>query len=297
MKQLPAIFRFFALLLLFVLFSINISAKQKSDSKQPRWITSSLPSPKSNTYDFFSASGSGKTLEEARQHALINMSSKLETERGITINSSTTMKNVSESTDGHKSNYSSSSFQLECIENGHPITLNSRIIDEYWEQDADGYICYNLYAVSDKNNPKGSYDDDITLTTSYGAKGLAYSLIPGVGQIYKGSPVKGGIIIGGEIACATMIVVSENLRSSYKKKMIEKPEFLDYYNKKADDWTTMRNVFIGAAAAIYVYNLIDAAVAPGRRQVVVKKNKSKLNYTFIPAFSNNYAGLSLVMNF
>lgn len=79
--------------------------------------------------------------------------------------------------------------------------------------------------------------------------------------------------------------------------MIEKPEFLDYYNKKADDWTTMRNVFIGAAAAIYVYNLIDAAVAPGRRQVVVKKNKSKLNYTFIPAFSNNYAGLSLVMNF
>lgn len=46
-------------------------------------------------------------------------------------------------------------------------------------------------------------------------------IVPGWGQMYKGSTVKGLCILGGEVALAAGIIVSENLRSSYVKKMHE----------------------------------------------------------------------------
>ena len=35
------------------------------------------------------------------------------------------------------------------------------------------------------------------------------------------------------------------------------------------NWAIGRNVCIGAAAALYAYNIVDAIVAPGARRVVV----------------------------
>ena len=122
------------------------------------------------------------------------------------------------------------------------------------------------------------------------------SLIPGVGQLYKGSKLKGGLILGGTVACAGMIIASENMRSSYIKKMQEKPVHKAFYNDKADLWCNVRNGFIGATAALYVYNLIDAAVAPGRRRVIVKEGNS-IYFSFFPSWNQNMTGLSLVMNF
>jgi len=41
------------------------------------------------------------------------------------------------------------------------------------------------------------------------------------------------------------------------------------YINSASNLATGRNVCIGAAAALYVYGLIDAIVAPGARRVVI----------------------------
>lgn len=288
------------ILILFFLLCVHcfvaVNAQQKSDRLRPRWLTTSLPISKSPSYIFIDASGIGNSLEEARQRAFINLSTKLEHERGIKVNSSVKIKSQAIRENGKRTQQTHQSYQMECTENGKEINMTTRVVDEYWERDTQGYVCYVLYTVTDNNYTGGSYDDAITLTTSYGARGLFYSLIPGVGQLYKGSKLKGGLIMGGSVACAGMIIVTENQRSSYIKKMQEKPNHKEFYNDKAGNWENIRNGFIGAAAALYVYNLIDAAVAPGRRRVIVKK-KQYADFSMVPVWNTDHVGMALVMNF
>ena len=70
---------------------------------------------------------------------------------------------------------------------------------------------------------------------------------------------------------AGAVIATESLRASYRKKMREQPRFFQKYNTKADNWANARNVCIGAMAAVYAYNLIDAIVAPGARRTVVRR--------------------------
>ena len=51
------------------------------------------------------------------------------------------------------------------------------------------------------------------------------------------------------------------------------------YQRRISNFSTARNVCIGAAAALYVWNLIDAIVAPGARRVVIKPSMDFGGYT------------------
>ncbi|MDE6458433.1 MAG: hypothetical protein K2L31_07545 [Muribaculum sp.] len=271
-------------------------AKEKSDKMKPKWMTSSLPAPKSPGYIFISAQGTGSSLEEARQSAFVNLTTKLEHERGLVINSSVKVDKEASRISGSRSSVTRQQFQMECTERGKEITLTCRAIDEYWEQNHGRYTVTELYTVNDNKIPDtGSYNDNIRLTTSYGAAPVFYSLIPGVGQFSKGSYVKGGLMLGGTAIGAAAIILCENQRADCAKKMREKPQHFDFYRNKKSNWETGRNVAIGATAALYIYNLIDAAVAPGRRRVVVK-NRS-YNYSLSPVMYENGAGIGLAFNF
>ena len=288
--------KIFYVLLLFIMGGVLSNAQNKSDKLKPRWITYGLPQNISPSYLFMDASGTGNSLEEARQRSLLNLSIKLEHERGIKVSSSIKVNSKTMRQDGNRNQVSRLVFEMECIENGKEITMLTRCIDEYWECNNDTYICYTLYTVADKNSQGGSYDDQITLTTKYGFKGTFLSLIPGAGQLYKGNVLKGSLIMSSEIACASMVVVAENLRASYIKKMKEQPRYKEKYNTKADNWKNIRNGVIGAAAAIYLYNLIDASIAPGRRRVIVKQQR-KLNLSLRPNLENESTGMALTLTF
>lgn len=228
--------------------------------------------------------------------ALVNLSTRLEHERGIVVES-TVNAGSTQHREGNVQTYSSHrEFAMKAHESGKKIDMRCRVVDEYWEEHNGQYICHVLYTVADHNHPQtGSYDDRISLTSSYGARGLIRSIIPGWGQIYKGSVAKGTSILCGEAACAVGIIVCENQRASYHKKMKEQPRHAQTYNSKADNWETGRNICIGAAAALYVYNLIDAAASKGARRVVVKNARQTLS--FHPTFSPSGGGVSMTWNF
>lgn len=78
--------------------------------------------------------------------------------------------------------------------------------------------------------------------------------------------------------------------------MKEYPKFHDFYNNKATTWKNVRNVAIGVGAGLYIYNLIDAAVAPGRRRVIVSKGKN-YNYSFIPTWDGQNTALAFMLEF
>ena len=77
--------------------------------------------------------------------------------------------------------------------------------------------------------------------------------------------------------------------------MYEQPKYAAEYNSLADTWETGRNICIGAAAAIYVYNLIDAFTAKGARRVVVKRGRTSLQAA--PYIDQRSFGMGLTYKF
>ncbi len=285
--------RYIILLSLFLSLTLSAFAGDKSDGMKPRWMTSSLPSPKSSGYIFISAQGSGTSLEEARQMAIINLSSRLEHERGIVVSSTVRIEKRAERNEAPVKNQE---FTLEASEKGKLIEITCRVVDEYWEREKGRYFVTDLFTVNDLTQPgNGSNSDRIRLTTSYGAGPVFCSLIPGVGQFVKGSSLKGSLFLGGTAVGAAAVILCENQRADYAKKMKERPQHFDFYRDKKYKWETGRNIAIGVTGAIYLWNLIDAAVAPGRRKVVVSHRS--YNYAFAPVVFDDGVGVGFAMNF
>lgn len=273
----------------------SVSAK-KSEKYKPKWVTHKLPESKSGTYTFISAYGEGTSLDAARQKALVNLTTRLEVERGIKVNSVLSSKTKETFSSVERDNYYSETNELDMVieERGKQLNIVCRVIDEYWESDRKGYRIHILYTVANKNVPVGNQNDKITVTAKYGAAGLL-SVIPSVGQFYKGTNNKGVAILTGEVASVAGILLCENTRASYKKMMIENPKYAAEYNTRMDTWETARNLCIGAAGVIYVVNLIDALATKGAKRVKVKGNN--VNFTFAPYADARSAGVGMAMTF
>lgn len=117
------------------------------------------------------------------------------------------------------------------------------------------------------------------------------SIVPGVGQFYKGSTFKGTLFLGLTAAAVTGVIVSESTRSSYANKAIEQPKYKKDYSTKADNWETTRNICIGVGGAIWVWNIIDAFTTKSAKRKIVTSQKS--NLSFQPFATPNVAGQGL----
>ena len=283
-------------LLCILLCSVQtLSAGKRSDAAKPKWLTASVPESLSNSYFFVRAYGKGFSVAAAKQDAFVNMSQQLEAERKLTIDTSVKVSEVISVNATENSNEYRQEITTEATEKGRKIKITCREIDDYWTCNNGVYEMYILYTVCN-NTYGGSYEDEILVTTEYGAGAGFMSIIPSVGQFYKGSTTKGSIILASEILAAGGILLCENTRASYIKKMYEQPKYAAQYNSMADTWETGRNICIGAAAAVYVYNLIDAFVAKGAKRVIVKKN-SNATFSALPYIDANSMGVSLALQF
>lgn len=154
-----------------------------------------------------------------------------------------------------------------------------------------------MYALSDID--KSAEFDNFSTTTSYGMQGVWRSaILPGWGQIYKGSTVKGGLMFSGTVAFAGVAVFANYKNSNYLRNMAESysSDNKRYYADKADSMANLRNISIGAAAAVYIYSLIDAAVAPGAKRVKVTKSGGSY-ITFSPVSNAEMYGGALTYRF
>lgn len=285
-------YKYLLLIVLGITLSTSTYAKTKSDRYKPKWVTHKLPTSKSGTYTFISAYGEAATLDAARQKAMANLASRLEVERGLKVSSvlSSHMKETVSSRETDDSYSETTEFDMVVEEKGKELNIVCRVIDEYWEKSYKGYSVHVLYTVTDKNSYGGSYDDQITVTAKYGAAGLL-SVIPSAGQFYKGANFKGAAILTLEVASVAGIILSENNRATYENWMREKPKHAEEYNTLMDQWEMTRNICIGAAAAVYVVNLIDALCTKGAKRVKVKANRP--NFSVRPYADANSVGFAL----
>lgn len=159
-----------------------------------------------------------------------------------------------------------------------PMTFYARLVDEYVsfdENDDDmsyDYTLYQLFAVSSGSNGMKPEFDNFSYTRKYNATAVARSIVPGLGQMYKGQKTKGWIIIGGEAAFVGMAIYAAVRANNYSDDAKNAEDAIaPSYRSKSRSWKQVRDVAIAGACGLYVYNLIDAAVSKGARQVVVSK--------------------------
>ena len=282
------------LLLLVIVAAPNaVRAKTQSDKIKPTWLRST-PQPLNNTYSFkVIMVDNGQELASSRMLARAELSRYIAKEFNIEISEEVTETSTT-TQNGNQYGYTDKeTYVFHAKSEEKPVSVYGERVDEYYEIYEEGGIrvfkLYTLYAVS--NVGKRAVFDEFNLTTKYGFS--ARALVPGWAQMYKGSTAKGIAILAAEVAAIGGIVFTENERASYESKMRSQPNFAKQYKTKMDNYETARNCCIGAAAAIWVYNLIDAIVAPGARRVVVKPR----NFKVIPMASKDFNGVTLSYNF
>lgn len=278
------------ILLLFssLIFSLNVFS-QASAKFEPQWLHK-LPKPTNNTFMYETHTATARSLNGARDLCLKELTSNSEMINGMIVVSdkslNTSVQQTVENGVFKEKSEIKGNFNTDIKTNEVKLYVNK--IDEYWERDTYGnYNLTVLYAKSELHNRP--VFDDIELTTKYGGHGVWRSaIVPGWGQLYKGSKLKGGLIMGGTVATIGGIIVTECVRSDYSRK-ISKTKSADIkraYATKVDHYAMGRNICIGALAALYVYNIIDAAVAPGARRVVIKDRKDR-RYSFLPSVTED----------
>jgi hypothetical protein len=255
---------------------------------RPTWVRGNLPEAGNTTYYFKVTSGQGVSIAEARNNAIMELVGDLARAQGVTVKGVNILESLAEQNNGHYSERTTdqSVYKIEIDSFG----MAFEIADTYVE----GNTCWLLLEVA--RDPKHVMFDPVTTTTRYGISALGRSVVPGWGQLYKGSTAKGLCIIAGEAVCAGGIIVCEGLRADYTAKIGQTHDIqkITAYADYANNYATGRNICIGAAAALYVYNLIDAIGAPGAKRIVRIKNS---NYTFMPVATPDYAGLKLAIHF
>lgn len=169
---------------------------------------------------------------------------------------------------------------------GMPIVMYAQLVDEYvkFEEYADSsfeYNLYQLYAISEPNI--SPVFDDFTLNRRYKGAAVAMSIIPGLGQIYKGQTSKGYTIMGAEaLLIGGMIYTSIEMNNRIKLRD-ENPEYYASYQSNVDTFKQLRMFCAIAGAGLYVYNLLDAALVKGARYVEIKrKDTPAMELSFAP---------------
>lgn len=279
------------LLSLVTLILVTTSAS----AQKPKWVDNT-PRELNSTYQFIEIVSKGSSLESARFEAKDLLTDNAQLKEGVRINRKTQRRtNIDKSrvNGGKLQETKRDQIVVDMTVDGEKFDLQANRIDEYYKRSDGVYELHTLYQVATSEDP---IFDRTYLTTDYGFTPVVMSIIPGLGQWYKGSKVKGICLFAAEAAAVAGILVCANKATDAEKKIKLEPKYAKYYEDKKSNWETGRNICIGAAAAIWIYNMIDAAVAKGARRVEVKPaGHSYVSLT--PALDKNYAGLALTYNF
>lgn len=287
-----------------ILSCCNFAAAQNSKNLRPKWVGNN---PKSTHADFYFVevrSDASLSLDAARASVKQEIASNVERTDKVSVSEVYEDNSTQKYNGSNVSMQSQDQYQLKLTVEGTARPITSRRIDEYWKSVHRGGVpvldYYALYAIE----RKGAVADfsNISIVQSYASDPATWglALIPGAAQFHKGSYLKGGLILGGSVVLVGGIIFTENQRTDYIRKIsgTHDANIKRSYITKSDHFATGRNICIGAAAALYVYNLIDAIIAPGARRVVVQKGTGGNTYAFTPSILDGYApGMTVAMTF
>ena len=251
---------------------------------KPKWM-GNVPQGTRKFYFVEARTDASSSLDGARTSSLKELASGVERTDAVKINEVFTDQSTQKYSNGKVNVQGVDTYNLELQVVGEAEPIHSRRVDEYWRTVKRGGIPVleytALYAV-ERSGQKADFSG-IKVGSSYGLGTMWRScLVPGWGQIYKGHTVKGALMMGGTAALAGGIIVTEHTRADYIRfaKNTHDVNFIKTYQRKAGHYAMARNVCIGAVAALYVWNVVDALATPGAHYITVTDSGVGLSYKF-----------------
>lgn len=286
------------MLTLIIVSALSLNAQRRNNNyninKALPWVVGNLPDD-SDDVRYKVAYGEGTTYQMAREDATAALITELGWEHGITVTSKT-IDEVKHSINNDDSNFSQNRSTTTTItQDGYTASLTK--VDEYSELDKGSsnpvkYKVWQLYVID------CPWADRINLkyTTKYGfsTAGWRSLIIPGWGQFYKKQYVKGAAFLGMELVAAASAAYFQSRYNYNIKHSLETP-ILDLqieYTNRAQKQTLYRNISLGACAAIWVLNVLDASLLEGRPRYIESNIDLALNST-----QNNEILLCLIYKF
>lgn len=171
------------------------------------------------------------------------------------------------------------------------VVVKADVLDEYCEKLPQGN--YKVYLLVQTATHPDNALDNVYVGDKYPFSARVF--VPGMAQIYKGSVGKGAAFITGEVLFVGGVVTTISMRKYYEVKMSSTnvPQYKRDYEKYANICANASYVCIGGAVALYVWNIVDGAVAKGRPYVSVDGKM----LTFSPYVSSNSTGIALNLKF
>lgn len=252
---------------LVVLMVLGMAMAQAED--YPRWVKKGvayLNKERSNdSYQFVDFHTHDVDLNLLQDRALKPLLKYVEENYGASYGSCETSPTSIEGYDAIKIAYTTDKGVKQTV---YAVKIDSYERYDDFEENEYEWDYYQLYALSYPGRQPAF--DNIKVTDQNNATAVALSIIPGMGQLYKGQKAKGWIILGGECFFVASAIAFECKRSYCHRQIGKHPEVADSWRSKTKGWRDFRNISIGCAAALYLYNLIDAGVSKGGRTISVE---------------------------
>jgi hypothetical protein len=258
-----------------LLFFNNSAAVAQSSSHSDRlpWVNEKFP-PKQGNYEYVKSHGRGKTLSEASSTARNNFLLNLGNLAGATLDSKTKEElNMKLEANNNSFLHAESQATTHTFNIDHkPVTVSFFKVDEYYEYIRGEYHLWELYEVSQTGKSFKPYIPEYTNKYGFSAAWKSI-LLPGWGQFSKGQTGKGALFLASEAALVSSVIYFENKRANNFRKSQETTnlDIIKEYRNRADNWELYRNIAFGATAGVYLWNILDAALAKG-----------KIRYAWIP---------------
>lgn len=232
---------------IFLLLTITTIAQEK-----PGWIYNK-PKPANNTYLYDTEWGVASSAKEAENEAISKVFRFAAMQVGQPFESIEINKALQNGLD------------YSVIARQYNIPINK--VCEYSEREGYGYRVYILCQVAKdaRVSPQWSNFSGCDRQVVDGMAVLKSALVPGLGQFHKGQTGKGIGFLVGEAISIGGIIAGQSMRHTYLNKMnsTNNASLKKSYADKANMFTAVRNVSIGAAAGIYVWNVLDAIISRG----------------------------------
>jgi hypothetical protein len=262
--------------------AVLVAQSSKSHPDKLPWVDGVFPAKK-GAFEYRVAQGEGATLSDARNDAFSGLLTDLGNKAGVTVNSQTLAEIKSSlNYNAGAENYQETTSNVtthKIDREGFKASFTK--VSEYYEYARGRYLLWELYEVSQGTAFTAVIPE---YTTHYGGSALWRSMIlPGWGQFHKKKVGKGIIILTAEVAAISGLAFCEIKRSDNWRKSTETTNLniIKEYRNRADSWELRRNIFVGVAAGVYLWNVLDAALAKG-----------KLKYAWMPDNLNLYANES-----
>lgn len=257
----------------------SVSAQRLVSSSErltPQWVNNSGQLKRFNgTYAFQLVRDEGESLNLLQGSELVSLGNYLQSQHHI---NGVIDRNVNSNAEY------SSTIELSFTTNTSVEAFSCRKIDSYWRQvriPGVGlrYEYFSLYAVSQPGSTPAF--DEFYLTDKYDSNGLWRSMVvPGWGQMYKGDHLKGGFILGGTAVLAGGVIYTECMRQNTVALMRQTTSNVLHKQlaRRQAAWGTATTVCTTALITLYVYNIVDAIVAPGAKRVIVQPGYMSLTF-------------------